>query len=121
MYKACSKCGKIHPAGIACRAWKRSYNGGDERKLRSKYSWTKKSAEIRERAHYLCEVCKDQGIYTFKDIEVHHIVKVKDDESKLLDDNNLICLCKYHHMLADDYKIDKDYLCELVARREKLT
>lgn len=118
MYKSCSKCGKIHPKNYQCNVG-RIYSGGDERKLRSKYSWTKKSEEIRERANHLCEVCRDKGIITFKDIEVHHIVKVKDDETLLLDNENLICLCQEHHKQADNGLIEKEYLQRLARLREQ--
>lgn len=74
--------------------------------------------EIRDRAQYLCEVCRDQGTYTYKDIEVHHIAKVKDQPEKLLDNDNLICLCVEHHKLADDGKIDSEYLTRLAKARE---
>jgi 5-methylcytosine-specific restriction endonuclease McrA len=116
MMKACSKCGKIHPYNYECKVG-RIFAGGDERKLRSSYAWTKKSEEIREQANYLCEVCRDEGIYTYDGIEVHHITKVRDDKSLLLDNNNLICLCKKHHLLADDNLIDKEYLITLAKRR----
>lgn len=115
--KACSKCGKIHPYNYECRT-KRRYDGGDERKLRSTYSWTKKSEEIRERANHLCEVCRDEGVYTYDGIEVHHITKVRDDKSLLLDNENLICLCKEHHMKADNGEISKEYLLKLAHHRE---
>ena len=117
MYKACA-CGRIHPSGYVCDKIKRTYQGGNERKLRSTYSWTLKSQEIRERANHLCEVCRDQNIFTYNNLEVHHIEKIRDEESKLLDDYNLICLCKDHHTQADDGKIDKEYLKQLVLRRE---
>ena len=76
MFKACSKCGKIHPASFECRKGV-TYTGGAERGLRSQYKWTQKSKEIRDRANNLCEVCKDKGIYTYDGLEVHHITKVK--------------------------------------------
>ena len=116
MFKACSRCGKIHSTSYIC-PYKRAYSG-DDKKLRSQYSWTQKSQEIREKANYLCEVCRDKGLYTYEGIEVHHIIKVRDDKSLLLDNNNLICLCKYHHMQADNGEIDKDYLYKLVEQRE---
>lgn len=118
MFKSCSKCGKIHDSNYKCNVG-RNFTGGDERKLRSKYSWTLKSLEIRESANHLCEVCKDKGIITFKDVEVHHIVKVKDDESKLLDNENLICLCQEHHKQADRGDIDQGYLLKLARKREQ--
>lgn len=117
MYKSCSKCGKIHPSNYKCSS-KRVYQDTDERKLRSQYAWTKKSEEIRDRANHLCEVCRDKGIITYKDIEVHHIVKVKDDSSLLLDNFNLVCLCQEHHKKADKGEIDSDYLIELAMNRE---
>ena len=117
MFKSCSVCGKIHKANYECQA-RRIYSGGAERKLRSTYSWTEKSKEIRERANHLCEVCRDRGQITYDNLEVHHIVKVTEDESRLLDNYNLICLCAAHHKQADNNEIDKIYLTELAARRE---
>ena len=117
MFKACSKCGKIHPSNFICNV--RNYDNKDskEKKLRSQYCWTEKSKQIREDAHHLCEVCRDHGIFTYNNIEVHHIIKVKDDESQLLNDENLICLCAPHHKQADNNEIDKDYLLELARKR----
>lgn len=119
MFKSCSKCGKIHDSRYKCNASKRFFIGGNERKLRSKYSWTKKSEEIRERANYLCEVCRDKGIITHDNLEVHHIVKLVDDESKLLENENLVCLCQEHHKQADRGELDSNYLKELARQREK--
>ena len=118
MYKSCSRCGKIHDTNYKCNI---SYNKRiltEDMKLRKSKSWTNKSIEIRDRANYLCEVCKDEGIYNYKDVEVNHIVKLRHDKDKLLDNYNLICLCKKHHKQADDGKIDKDYLFRLAKLRE---
>ena len=117
MWKACSRCGKIHPANYKCNVGK-VYRGGEERRLRNKNIWHEKSRDIRESSHYLCAVCKDQGIITYKDVEVHHIEKLKDREDLLLDDENLVCLCRYHHKMADEGKIDKDYLKGLAKERD---
>lgn len=118
MFRACSKCGKIHEQSQPCPVKRIVYSGGNERKLRSSYRWTEKSKEVRGAAHYLCEVCKDQNKINYKDIEVHHIVKVKDDESLLLDNYNLICLCQEHHEQADKGLIDTEYLRRLARKRE---
>ena len=118
MYRICSRCGKIHTRNYTCHAGKRIYRGGTERTLRSSYKWTEKSKEIRERANYLCEVCRDEGLLTYDGLEVHHIIKVKDDEDLLLDNNNLICLCTTHHHAADHNQIDKEYLLSLARQRE---
>lgn len=117
MWKACSRCGKIHDVNHKCNV-NRVYNGGRERELRDTYAWQKKSLEVREKAQYLCEVCRDQGVYTYNDLEVHHIDKVKDEPSKLLDNHNLVCLCVTHHKQADRGEIDKEYLKRLAEARE---
>ena len=119
MFKSCSKCGKIHASTFKCNSRDYSrYKDKDERKLRSRHAWTMMSKEIRSRANHLCEVCRDQGVYTYKGLEVHHIEKVKDNKNLFLDDNNLICLCIEHHKLADQGEIDSDYLRKLVSQRE---
>ena len=117
MYKSCSRCGKIHDTKYRCNVG-RVFRGGQERKLRNTRNWINKSLEIRERANYLCEVCRDEGIYNYNDLDVHHIVKIVEDETLLLDNYNLICLCKKHHKEADTGKIDKDYLIKLAKDRE---
>ena len=117
MKKACSKCGKIHDINYKCSKDKR-IKTDSEAKLRSSYKWKMKSLEIREKANYLCEVCRAENKYNY-DVEVHHIVSIKEDKALLLDDSNLICLCKLHHKLAETGQIDKEYLQELALKREQ--
>lgn len=119
-FKACSKCGKIHPYNYKCSVGV-DYNRSKvaEDKLRSKYAWTKKSKQIREDAGNLCEVCKANGIATYDGLEVHHIEKLRENVDGLLDDDNLICLCTTHHKQADNGEIDPAYLRELVKKRRK--
>lgn len=116
MFKACSRCGKIHDSRFKCNVGK-VYTGGEERKLRSSYDWTKKSKEIRESAQYLCEVCRDKGIFTYENLEVHHIDKLRENKDKFLDDNNLIVLCVEHHKQADAGRLSKEYLRKLAEDR----
>lgn len=119
-YKACSKCGKIHPYNYKCSVGV-DYNRSKvaEDKLRSKYAWTKKSKQIRDDAGNLCEVCKANGIATYDGLEVHHIEKLRENVDGLLDDDNLISLCTTHHKQADNGEIDPAYLRELVKKRRK--
>ena len=119
MYKACSRCGKIHDSNYVCTKGKvyKRYDG-EERKMRSSFAWTEKSREIREKAQYLCEVCRSLGIYTYNNLEVHHIEKVRDNPSLLLDDLNLICLCVEHHKQADAGEIPVSVLKQLASERE---
>lgn len=117
MLKACGRCGKLHPIGYRCTKG-RAYQGGIERELRKSWDWTKKSQEIRDKAQHLCEVCRDQGRYTFDGLEVHHIEKLSENPDGLLDDYNLVCLCVEHHKKADSGEISQDYLRKLAMGRE---
>lgn len=117
MQKSCSVCGRIHNYNEHChREYKKSTT--NESKLRSTNKWRLKSLQIRERANNLCEVCRDHNVYTYEDVEVHHIEKIKDHRELLLEDTNLICLCKMHHKLADAGDLDKEYLSKLAQDRE---
>lgn len=118
MWRACSRCGKIHDTAFKCYV-NRQNNDLIERKLRATYQWTQKSLEIRERANWLCEVCRDQGVITYDNLEVHHITSIRDDKTKLLDNLNLICLCEEHHTQAESGKLDSDYLRSLARKREE--
>lgn len=90
-----------------------------DQKLRSTQRWQDKSLEIRKASRFLCAICEEEGTYNYKKLEVHHITKLRDDEEGLLDNYNLICLCKYHHELADEGKLDAEHLRELARRREE--
>ena len=56
--------------------------------------------ELQLEAEPLCRVCKEQGRLT-EATQVHHVVKVKDDEELALDMGNLWSVCKpCHDMLS---------------------
>ena len=120
MLRSCSKCGKIHRYGYICTANKIDYSkySYKESELRNTYKWHTKAEDIKSRSQYLCSVCLDKGICNYNNLEVHHIIKLKDNSNLLLEDTNLICLCKNCHKLADKGIIDKEYLYKLVKKRE---
>ena len=117
MYKACSRCGKIHNTLDKCpksRIYRPSYEGN----IRNTHSWHKKAEEIKRKSNYLCELCKQEHRYTYENLEVHHIDKLKDKPERLLDDYNLICLCERHHTDVENNDKIKNYLFELARQRE---
>ena len=113
-----SRCGGIHKPGEKCRAV-RDYKQTDERKLRNKYSWASKSKEIRHKAMNLCELCKLEDVYTYDNLEVHHIYPLKTHPKLLLDNNNLICLCKDHHRMVERGAISPEELMQIARKREE--
>lgn len=119
MWKSCGKCGKIHDANYKCKAGRITRPKADDQRFRSTNKWTEKSKDIRERSNWLCAVCRDEGELTTEGLEVHHIEKLTDAPELGLDDENLVCLCKRHHELADDGKIDPDYLRDLARQRDE--
>lgn len=87
--------------------------------MRNTNDWHKKAEHIKKKANYLCEVCRDEGVYTYDNLEVHHIEKLRENINRLLDNYNLSCLCCRHHKLADKGMIDKEYLIRLAKEREE--
>ena len=119
MYKACSRCGKIHPFNYTCTKGKeRRFTATAESKLRSLSAWQTKRASIKERAFNLCEVCKSEGVYTYDGLEIHHITPLKENPNGLLEDSNLICLCVKHHKQADEGLLKPSYLRGLASDRD---
>ncbi len=116
--KSCSRCGRIHARSEKCPV---NYWGQktDTDKLRNRRRWKKKSRQIRDDSLNLCAICLDEGIYNYKNLEVHHIKKLRDNPEGLLEDDNLICLCREHHKKADAGEIKEGYLMELVKKRER--
>lgn len=120
MLVSCSRCGRMHARGFKCNVGRADRADKEAYTTRSSWAWQKKSKEIKDRCGWLCEICKDQGYYNHRALEVHHIVKVKDDETKAFDDFNLLCLCTDHHKQADAGKISVKYQLDLAKRRENI-
>lgn len=109
----------MHPYDEPCprkRPAHRYERTGADR-LRFTSRWKRKSLHVREDAHWMCEACIDQGRATTEGLEVHHIEKLRDDPDGLVEDGNLVCLCRAHHRMADDGELPKEYLRGLAAKR----
>lgn len=115
MKKSCVYCGKIHDRSFNCPSKPKRFTGGtDEAKERSKAIWQKKRTEIKERDLYVCQACirgyDREAIINAKNIEIHHIIKIKADKSLWLENSNLISLCRRHHEMAENNQISEEIL-----------
>lgn len=126
MKVSCMYCGRIHEKKFDCgKKPKKIYGKRKENdRFRWQQCWKEKREEIKERDNYLCQVCLD-GKYivkdrrlTYENLEVHHIEKLADRPDLALENTNLITLDEYHHKMAEKGLISKEYLKELVAKKE---
>ena len=121
MLKSCQYCGRVHDSKFDCgmkpvRNYKR-----ESRTDRFRYTsaWQQKREQIKQRDHYLCQICLRNMYGTKKrlnsdNISVHHIEKLEENYEKRLDDYNLISLCEMHHKMADRNDIPKSVLSSIV-------
>ena len=112
MYRSCSVCGRVHPEDKMC---KRSYKKNTiESKFRNTNAWIKKRNQIKKRDKYLCQLCLKDNVYTYDNLQVHHIIPIAKDYDRRLDSDNLITLCRMHHEQAEKGIISKEELYELL-------
>ena len=127
--KTCTYCRKIHGKEINCMAKKGYYREKNSRYEKDKdytkfiksKQWFNKSQEIKLLDAYCCLMCKSLGLISPKYLEVHHIVKFRNDSSLALDNNNLITLCVEHHKQADTNKIQASELHRLINKYRDTT
>ena len=129
MLKSCKYCGKIHDKKIDCRQKKETLKKYREKKddIETRFRWTsawKRKAEmIKKRDLYLCQVCirelyDTDRRYNTEDLSVHHIIGLRQDYDRRLDDDNLITLCRRHHEMADDGRIAATELRDIVTEQQ---
>ena len=127
--KTCTYCHKIHDIKMKCTAKKGYYRDKNTRYQKDKdylkfiksKQWYEKSQEIKLLDAYCCLMCKSLGLISPKYLEVHHIVKVRNDSSLKLDNDNLITLCVNHHKMADSNKIQASELYRLIKQYRDTT
>jgi len=119
--KSCPYCGRIHDTRYDCgKKPTRQYKRSAEEAGRYTGKWQKKAKAVKEDCHYLCEYCLEHGTLTYSGLEVHHIIKLRDRPDLLLDDDNLVCLCKEHHRMADRGEIAPELLKEIAEKRDQV-
>lgn len=126
MLKSCKYCGGIHDRKFVCpsKPKRTNYKVTYIDKFRWTKPWQRKRKHINERDKHLCQVCirelyNTQLKYNFTNIEVHHIDSIADAWERRLDDENLICLCKQHHEMAESGEISKEELFKIVDEQER--
>lgn len=79
--------------------------------------WAKLSRQIRERDHYLCQLCLSAHFINSEGLSVHHITPIKEDPSLAYEEENLITLCSAcHHKVEQDWKKWRPKLEELAKQ-----
>lgn len=112
MLRSCAVCGGIHEEDKMC---KRTYKKDSKAYcFRNSNKWILKREQIKKRDKYLCQVCLKYGIYTYNNLQVHHIVPININYSKRLDSDNLITLCSIHHKDAERCIIKPEELYDLI-------
>lgn len=124
MLKTCSRCGKLHNISQQCPMkpkYKKRLTRIDN--FRSSKEWQLKRGSIKERDKSLCQICirslynTIERQYNFNCVQVHHIKSIKTNWKKRLEDSNLLCLCPYHHKMAEDGGIHKDILLSIAQEQ----
>ena len=109
MMKSCSRCGRIHDINHRCYANSKNYyqHSPETRKFRNSTAWKKKAQEIKERDKFLCQICLKHNIFNYKELSVHHIQPIAENEALRLENSNLITLCEKHHQDCESGKIPR--------------
>ena len=116
MLRSCSRCGQIHDINKKCYANSRNYYSHDPeiRKFRNSKAWRSKAEEIKERDKFLCQICLKNNIFNYKDLSVHHIQPVAENQALRLENSNLITLCDAHHKACESGQISRQEQQEIV-------
>lgn len=122
---SCAYCGRIHERSYDCgckpKRMKRKY---EKDAFRSTYAWQRKAEEIKERDHYLCQICiRNLHDTTSRinsiDLSVHHAISLKKDHTKRLDNDNLITVCGKHHEMAEKGTIPLYEVQKIIEEQER--
>lgn len=122
----CKYCNNIHDKYYDCDAkvksnrLRRKYKYSNDYKLYNDCYNTRKWRRLREEIlkdnNYMCEICLELGKINCDDLQVHHIEKVKDNQAKMFDKNNLIVVCRGHHKQIEG--MNKEELLKFIKNKE---
>ena len=114
MLKACKYCLRIHDTSIDCgRKPQRKKQKRTTDNFRNTSKWQRKRQQVRTRDLNLCQICRRDlygTIRTFnsENLSVHHNVPIEEDETRALDEENLLTMCSRHHDMAERGEIPRD-------------
>ena len=122
----CKYCGIVKRGEHKCphKTYRKKERDSQADKFRNTKRWQNKRDEIKTRDKWLCQVCLRNRYNTlsflnYKTVQVHHITSIQEDYNRRLDNDNLICLCSMHHKMAEQGKIPKQELYEIVEEIER--
>ena len=130
--KSCKYCGRIHDTQHICQqkqvsldAQQKKFKATSKDRFRWTKAWQDKRERIKERDHFLCQLCirNIQGTshqYNHEGLSVHHIVSLEEDFGKRLDSDNLITSCDIHHELMEGGEIPRGIVMGIVEEQEEL-
>lgn len=95
--KYCDKHKPVTKQTDADKYENRKRMGGKYFKFYHSKEW-KKTSQLYKLNHPCCEECLKEGVIRKTDV-TDHIIELRDDWSKRLDENNFQSLCHYHHNL----------------------
>jgi 5-methylcytosine-specific restriction endonuclease McrA len=116
---------RIHDSRFDCgRKPQRKKQFNDKDRFRSTGAWQAKRIEIKERDHYLCQVCIRKLYDTYKqynydDLEVHHAIPLEEDYDRRLDNDILLTICERHHEMAESGKIPREVILNIIQEQER--
>lgn len=125
IYKRCSRCGKRLPSGTSCECLKKRHREYDrysrDKKSKDFYNsqaWLKKRTDVMDIDGGIdVYLYMTTGEIVLADT-VHHIIPLKDDWGKRLDEDNLMSLNHdTHSIIEQQYKKNKP---EMIKKLQKM-
>ena len=125
MFRSCPYCGRMHQDGIVCPRRPDKHRYGKPRvtpidRFRKTAAWQRKRSTILDRDFHMCRICNEGSYGTYagvayysKNLSVHHIEPLSERFDLRLEDDNLITCCSFHHKMAEDGEIPRQYLHRL--------